>query len=115
MEGKEMKLKELEGKGFSFLTNTHDGEMIVSGVDSCDLLSWVMAKGKKGNLWITVQTHTNSVAVASLLEMSGIIIPDGIEVEPETIEKANDENIAVLSTDMSPYQIFKCLYEMGIE
>lgn len=110
-----MKLMELKDKGFTFLTKNHDENTLVEGIDSCDLLSWVMAKGKKGNLWITVQTHTNSVAVASLLEMSGIIVPDGIEVEKETIDKAEEEKMAILSTKMSPYEIFKCLYEMGIE
>ena len=30
---------------------------------NCDLLSWVMAHGKNGMAWITVQTHMNVVAV----------------------------------------------------
>ena len=48
---------------------------------TCDLLSWVMAHGKKGMAWITVQTHMNVIAVASLMEMSAVILPEGITME----------------------------------
>ncbi len=44
---------------------------------TCDLLSWVMAHGKAGMAWITVQTHMNVIAVASLMEMAAVIIPEG--------------------------------------
>ena len=37
---------------------------------TCDLLSWVMAHGKAGMAWVTVQTHMNVIAVASLMEMA---------------------------------------------
>jgi len=110
-----MKLKELEGKGFSFLTNTHDEELEVSGVDSCDLLSWVMAKGKHDTAWITVQTHNNILAVASLLEFACIIIPENISVEQEIIDKANEQGVVMLSTQLEVFEIFKILYEAGIK
>ena len=48
---------------------------------TCDLLSWVMAHGKQGMAWITVQTHMNVIAVASLMEMAAVIIPEGIQME----------------------------------
>jgi hypothetical protein len=44
---------------------------------TCDLLSWVMARGKAGCAWVTVQTHMNVVAVASLHDMACIICPEG--------------------------------------
>ncbi|MGI6668584.1 MAG: AraC family transcriptional regulator [Acetivibrionales bacterium] len=53
----------------------------IKGMYCCDLLSWVMSHAAKGSAWITVHTHLNIVAVAALLELSCIIIPEGISVE----------------------------------
>lgn len=87
----------------------------ITGVYICDLLSWVMAHGKKGEAWITVQTHVNIIAVAALLELSCIIIPEEIEVEEETLKKADEEGIPVLQSTLSSYELAKLLYSMGIE
>lgn len=81
---------------------------------TCDLLSWVMAKGKKGCAWITVQTHLNVVAVASLHDMACIICPEGIVMEPATIEKAAEENIIVLATEWTAYAVAGRMQQAGI-
>ncbi len=81
---------------------------------TCDLLSWVMAKGKRGCAWITVQTHMNVVAVASLHDMACIICPEGIEMEAENAKKAEEEGIAVLCTPKDAYEICGLLYQAGI-
>lgn len=80
----------------------------------CDLLSWVMANGKKDAVWITVQTHTNVIAVASLLELACIIVPSGISVDPKTIEKAGEEGITILSSPLGAFELAGRLYQMGI-
>jgi predicted transcriptional regulator len=77
----------------------------VEGMYICDLLSWVMSKGKKGDAWITVHTHMNVVAVALLAEISCIIVPEGIEVEEATINKASKEGIAILSSEKDAFKI----------
>ena len=46
---------------------------IVENVYIGDLLSFVMANGKEGALWLTVQKHLNVVAVAELNDFAGII------------------------------------------
>ena len=40
-----------------------------------------MARGKPGMAWVTVQTHLNVVAVASLHEMACIILPEDIRMD----------------------------------
>ncbi|MCT4594933.1 MAG: AraC family transcriptional regulator [Anaeromicrobium sp.] len=111
-----MKVKELiKDEMFKLITNKETANKIIEGVYCCDLLSWVMSNGKINNVWITVQTHMNIIAVASLLELSCIIVPENIEVEEETIKKANEENISILSTSLPAYEIFKKLYELGIK
>jgi hypothetical protein len=103
---KKLDLKVLT-KGTSLSSNVSSGYC-------CDLLSWVMANGKKDAVWITVQTHTNVVAVASLLELAGIIIPSGIPVDGKTIEKAEEEGITVLSSQLGAFELSGLLYQMGI-
>lgn len=83
----------------------------VTGVYLCDLLSWVMANAKRGNVWITVQNHINIVAVALLAEISCIIIPEGIEVEEAVVKRAVQENLPVISTDLSAYDICWMLHD----
>ena len=51
---------------------------------------------KKWRVWITVQTHMNIVAVAVLTEIACIIIPEGIQVEEEVLNKAENEGVVIL-------------------
>lgn len=110
-----MILKEIiDNKNFSLVTSTTDLNIEVKGLYCCDLLSWVMSHAKKGDAWITVQTHINIVAVAALIETSCIIVPEGTEVDADTIEKANEEEIAIVATPLNAYEIFCQLYELGL-
>lgn len=86
----------------------------ITGVYICDLLSWVMSHANKGNAWITVMSHANVVAVASLLDLGCIIVPENIEVDPDALKKAEEEGIPVLSTALNSYQIAVELEKMGL-
>lgn len=86
----------------------------VSGAYISDLLSWVMSHAQKGEVWITIQTHANVVAVATLLELSSIIIAEDAEVEEDTIKKAIDEDIPVLVSNQSAFLIAKGLLNAGL-
>ena len=81
---------------------------------TCDLLSWVMAHGAAGMAWVTVQTHMNVIAVASLMEMAAVIIPEGIEMEAPSLEKAREEGINVLQTKLTAYEICARLAAAGL-
>lgn len=81
---------------------------------TCDLLSWVMAKGKPGLAWVTVQTHMNVIAIASLHDIACIICPEGIQMEAPCLEKAEQEGIAVLFSEKTAYEICGLLYKAGV-
>jgi DNA-binding LacI/PurR family transcriptional regulator len=85
-----------------------------SGGYVSDLLSDVMANAKAGDLWVTLQTHQNIVAVASLKEIAGIIIIGGREPEKTTLAKADEENIPILLTNLPAFEVVGRLYKMGI-
>ena len=109
-----LKISELEKiEGFRVYA-VGDESQVITGLYCSDLLSWVMAKGKAGNAWITVQTHQNVLAVASLLEFSCVILPDGLTMDQAVLDKAVEENIAVVGSDLDAYGIFQVLYEAGL-
>lgn len=89
-------------------------EREVQGAYCGDLLSWVMSHGCRNNIWVTVQVHPNVVAVAVLVEFPCIIIPDEIEVENITLEKAKQENIAILQSKDNAFEICGKLKAEGV-
>ncbi len=86
----------------------------VSSVYCCDMLSRVMVGALKDAALITVQTHMNVVAVASLIEIACIILPEGLGAEIDVIDMATKEGIPILSSELTAYEIAGKLYEMGI-
>lgn len=96
------------------LAGSEHVEKEISGVYICDLLSWVMSHAKKGNAWITVMSHANVVAVAALLDLGCIIVPEEIEVDADALKKAETEGIPILSTPLNAYQIAVELEKLGL-
>jgi predicted transcriptional regulator len=77
-----------------------------------DLLSDVMANSKEGDIWMTRQVHQNIIAVASLKDHAGIILVHGAEPAKDTLEKALKENIPLLGTDLSGFEIAGRIYNI---
>jgi len=77
-----------------------------------DLLSDVMGNSKKGDLWITRQTHQNIVAVASLKELAGIVLVQGKKPDEDTLEKAIQEGITILVTELPAFEAAGKLYNL---
>jgi len=84
----------------------------ITGGYVSDLLSDVIGNATEGQVWITLQTHQNVVAVASLKDLAAVIIVKGSLPETDTIEKSNVENIPVLSTGMDTFNISGRLFEI---
>ena len=77
-------LKEIIEKfKFEPLSSVHSLERQVTGGYASDLLSWVIKGAAKDWVWVTLQSHLNVVAVASLLGLSGVIITEGNRPDPE--------------------------------
>ena len=86
----------------------------VSGVFVSDMLSDVMAGAKSGDLWLTIQTHKSIVPAANLVDVSAVVITSGKQVPLDTIDLASKYDIAVLSSDVSTFELVGKLYELGL-
>jgi len=84
----------------------------ITGGYVSDLLSDVMGNAKEGEVWITLQTHLNIIAVASLKDIAAIIIVKGAIPEADTIEKSNIENVPVLVTELDTFTVAGRLFEL---
>ncbi len=76
----------------------------VSGAYVGDLLSWVMGRASEANVWITIMSNQNIVAVAVLSEVSCILLAEGVTLEPEVRELAESKGINILSTEAAAYE-----------
>ncbi|GAB4532807.1 MAG: hypothetical protein Kow0063_13920 [Anaerolineae bacterium] len=111
-----MTLQEIiEQLDLTLLTEPKDFSQIVptSGYAS-DLLSCAMAGARHKAVWVTLQAHTNVVAVGALLELSAVIITEGATPDQDTIIKANEEGVTLLATDKTTFYVAGRLWEMGL-
>jgi len=74
----------------------------------------VLANSNEGNVWVTLQIHQNVVAIASMKELAGVILVNRREPEQETIEKAEEEGIVIMVSELPAYELAGRLYELGI-
>lgn len=107
-----MKINEIAGAlGAKLICGSADGEY--SGVYVGDLLSRAMSHVSSGNLWVTIMTNTNVIAVASLTECAAVILAEGVELLPDALAAAEDNGITVLATDKSAYEICTVIHSAG--
>ena len=110
-----MRLQEISRRlSLETLVSTGKLDQEVTGGYASDLLSCVMAKAQAGNVWVTIQGHPNIVAVASLLDLAGIIVTEGMSIDAATLEKAAKEGIPILTTSLTTYSVVGELCKLGI-
>ena len=77
----------------------------ISGGYVGDLLSWVMGRVEESNAWITIMTNINVVAVASLSDVSCVILCESVIPEKDVIDTATSKGINILSTESSAFDV----------
>lgn len=80
-------------------------KMTFDGVYAGDLLSRAMSHVEAGNLWITIMSNINVIAVASLTEAAAVILAEDVELVPEALEAAREKEITVLSSPLTVYEL----------
>ena len=75
-----------------------------------DLLSDVMGFASEGQVWITLQTHQNVLAIASLKDLAAVILVKGLQPDEDTLKHSEEEGIPLLGTEMGTFEIAGKLY-----
>lgn len=84
----------------------------VTGAYISDLLSDVMGNSKEGQVWITLQTHKNVMAIASLKDLAAVIMVKGFRPDDDTVKQSEEEGVPVLGTTENTFEIAGKLYEL---
>ena len=82
-----------------------DPDREIEGAYCGDLLSWVMGRASSGNLWITIMSNVNILAVASLADLSCILLAEGVSPDESVAETAKQKGINILSSDKSSFEL----------
>jgi predicted transcriptional regulator len=104
----------VERLGWRVLAGSAGLDADVDGGYVADLLSCVMAGAEAGDLWITLQTHANIVAVASLLGVVAVVVAEGANVPEGTVNKAEEQGVPLLSSPDPIYESVAQLIALGL-
>ncbi|MHB1355149.1 MAG: DRTGG domain-containing protein [Anaerolineae bacterium] len=86
----------------------------VTGGYASDLLSCVMASAQQGNIWVTLQAHMNVIAVAVLLDLSAVVITEGVRPDTAVLARASEKGMPVLLCKQGSFTIIARLAQAGI-
>ena len=81
------------------------GEEVASNVYVGDLLSDVMGHAGDESVLVTIQNHLNTIAVCTLVGCEVIVLCHSRPVPPDMLEGARRENVAIIKTAMSQYEV----------
>ena len=84
----------------------------LTGAYTSDLLSDVMANAKEGGALITIQAHKNTVAVATLVNITVIVVCNSRPLPEDMLEAAKDEGIAVIRTRENQFTVSGKLWDL---
>ena len=88
-----------------------DGARAVTGGYCGDLLSWVMGRVKEGDAWITVMGNVNAIAVATLTDVSCIVLTENASLDADAAQKAEMQGIPVYGCGANSYQTAIQVYQ----
>ena len=75
------------------------------GVYVGDLLSRAMSRVEFDNIWVTIMSNVNVIAVATLTEPAAIVLAEGVIPSYDVIKSAVDQGVSVLTSPLSAYEI----------
>ncbi|MCX6305467.1 MAG: serine kinase [Bacteroidetes bacterium] len=108
-----MTVSELVTKlGLNVLSDETGLERQITGGYTSDLLSDVMGHANAGKIWITLQTHKNVMAIASLKELAAVVLVKGYQPEADMLAQSNIEEIPVLGTAEEAFEISGQIYKL---
>ena len=106
-----MTVQELQEKCAFKAVCMPDGGREIDGCYIGDLLSWVMGRAQADSAWITIMSNINIVAVASLTDVSCIILAEGVTVDDSIVTTAEQKGINILLSNEKAYETAVAVYK----
>ena len=94
-----MRVRELADTGNYQVINLGDGERKIGKVFCCDLLGIAMGRPPADCAWVTVMGNMNTLAVASLADVSCVVLAEGTALDEASVRKAEEQGISVLASE----------------
>lgn len=108
-----MTVKELvDSLGLEIYSGQQGLDKPVKGGYTSDLLSDVMGHAKEEQVWVTLQTHKNVMAIASLKDLSAVILVKNNKPDEDTAQQSNEEGLPVLGTSKGSFEISGEIYKL---
>lgn len=85
-------------------------EREVSGAYIGDLLSWVMGRASADNAWITIMSNINVIAVATLADVSCVILAEGVSLDDELCKTAEQKGVNLLASRQPAFETASALF-----
>ena len=79
-------------------------ESEIEGAYVGDLLSWVMGRAKAGDVWVTIMTNRNIMAVATLAGVSAVVVTEHAEIDEEIVKLAEEQDINLLRSAQPTFE-----------
>ena len=82
-----------------------ESDRIVRGGYAGDLLSWVMGRAQADDAWLTIMSNANIVAVATLADVSCIILCEGVMPDAGVVTLAEQKGVNLLGSEESVFSL----------
>jgi len=107
-----MKISDLvDGLGLAVYSGKKGLNRSIKGGYTSDLLSDVMGNAKEGQVWVTLQTHKNVAAIASLKDLAAVVLVKGNHPDEDTAKHSDEEEVPILGTDQNAFEITGRIFE----
>ena len=82
----------------------------VESVFCCDLLSLAMSRARAGCAWVTVMGNVNTIAVATLADVSCVVMAEGVQLDETARARAKEQGVTVLATEEPVFEAALNIY-----
>ena len=84
----------------------------VTKVFCCDLLSIAMGKAPADGAWVTVMGNVNTIAVATLADVSCVIMAEEVSLDEVARARAKEQGVTVLATEEPVFEAALKVHDM---
>lgn len=94
----------IEKEIFQVAAQGEDVSREITGIFCCDLLSVAMGKAPSDSAWVTVMGNVNTIAVATLADVSCVILAEGAQPDEMCLAKAKQQGVTLFVTEQPIFE-----------